>query len=134
MAQVILQSSRSQNSLKSIGTGWNGAGLQTLPRSSNPPTIKYTKIILAKRNYAFSTTNNNNEQLISRKSPQMVTESLSRVTTSDDLEIEDAIKKNIIERKMLSIPEIDLTSPTKIQPENEPSHVLPSPGLNWTNE
>lgn len=122
VAQVILQS-RSQNTPRNIGTSWNG-GLQIQSVSRpNPPAMKYTKIILTKRNYGMSMTNNSsaekNERMVTSKGPPIVPG--FKETTNDDLEIEDAIKTNIIERRFVTIPEIDLTSPTKSQHGGEPS-------------
>ncbi|KAL6262880.1 hypothetical protein P5V15_005669 [Pogonomyrmex californicus] len=125
--QLILQT-RSQNggvSAKSrIGVPMENRLVQ--------PTVKYTKIILAKRNSQPIQQNERSEQMITTKktiedinAPKILTfekdehrfvQARSTATTSsinydlrtdNVLEIEDAIKTNIIERKYIPAPAID---------------------------
>ncbi|XP_076650445.1 reduction in Cnn dots 1 [Halictus rubicundus] len=105
----------------------------TIPMQTrtNQPTIKYTKIILAKRNSQPSHQNDKNEQVIVTKTIDKINASkllsldkTAQITSKklirneekyidETLEIEDAIKMNIIERKYIPVQKIDLTSPTK---------------------
>lgn len=100
------------------------------------PTVKYTKIILAKRNSQLAQQNERVEQVVTTKkivedvsAPKILTFEKNEhrfvqaqpstvsttITNYDDhrmdnvLEIEDAIKKNIIERKYIPAPAIDET-------------------------
>ncbi|XP_043265684.1 KAT8 regulatory NSL complex subunit 3 [Colletes gigas] len=101
---------------------------------ANQPTIKYTKIILAKRNSQPSHQTDKNESVIVTKTVDKVNTSKllsldknehkyaqiasKQLIKNDDkfrdelLEIEDAIKMNIIERKYIPMQRIDLTSST----------------------
>ncbi|XP_061941748.1 KAT8 regulatory NSL complex subunit 3 isoform X2 [Apis cerana] len=101
---------------------------------SNQPTIKYTKIILAKRNSQSAYQNDKNEQVIVTKTidkinapkllnfdknehryTQIATKQIKKNENNiidDVLEIEDAIKMNIIERKHISLQRVDLASQT----------------------
>ncbi|XP_018361440.1 PREDICTED: KAT8 regulatory NSL complex subunit 3 isoform X2 [Trachymyrmex cornetzi] len=131
--QLILQT-RSQNSNISaksrVGTPLENRLVQ--------PTMKYTKIILAKKNSQPSQQNERDEQMITTKkimedinAPKILTfeknehrfvqaqssTHLPASTTNYDdhnidnvIEIEDVIKKNIIERKYIPAPAIDETS------------------------
>ncbi|KAK1125190.1 hypothetical protein K0M31_006530 [Melipona bicolor] len=101
---------------------------------SNQPTVKYTKIILARRNSQSVHQNDKNEQVI-------VTKTIDKINTSklsnfdknehryvqiatkqatknenniidEALEIEDAIKMNIIERKHTPLQKVDPSSQT----------------------
>jgi len=126
--QLILQT-RSQNS-GVVATGRVGVPLEN---RLVQPTVKYTKIILAKRNSQPAQQNERSEQIVATKkivedinAPKILTfeknehrfvqAQSSTVSTSYDhntdnvLEIEDAIKKNIIERKYIPAPTIDETS------------------------
>lgn len=139
--QVILhpRSSQTQSPI-SIGADWHGLPLQTVPRSNNQSTIKYTKIILAKRNSDIANNSTRNEPIVLTKTISKVanptiqektehryaasipiTVTTSNLPVNDALEIEDVIKTNIIERKFVTIPEIDLTSPIKKQAVEETS-------------
>ncbi|XP_076229096.1 reduction in Cnn dots 1 isoform X2 [Nomia melanderi] len=98
---------------------------------TNQPTIKYTKIILAKRNSQPPHQNDKNEQVIVTKTidkinaPKLLSlDKTAQITSKklirseekfidETLEIEDAIKMNIIERKYIPVQKIDLSSPTK---------------------
>ncbi|XP_032675346.1 KAT8 regulatory NSL complex subunit 3 isoform X2 [Odontomachus brunneus] len=104
------------------------------------PTVKYTKIILAKRNALPPQQSKRGEQVTATKisddssAPKILTfekddnrfvQASSSVSTSyedpfasDILEIEDAIKTNIIERKYTSTPTIDPTSPITLADDN----------------
>ena len=98
----------------------------------NQPTVKYTKIILAKRNSLPSTSHTDKgEPVILTKNNQKVP--VPRIFSADKnehryaqvvpkilesyeeelLEIEEAIKTNIIERKVVNLPEVDIISTTK---------------------
>lgn len=100
---------------------------------TNQPTVKYTKIILAKRNSQLTHQNDKNEQVIVTKTTDKVNTSkllnldknehrYTQISTkqlpkNDDnfidetLEIEDAIKMNIIERKHTPVhTPVDLSS------------------------
>ncbi|KAG7190135.1 hypothetical protein KM043_006267 [Ampulex compressa] len=134
---VILQA-RSQHSTVA---GKTRCSVQMQTRS-NQPTVKYTKIILAKRNSPSSCPPDKSEQIIVTKSgdksnvpkllklekneheyAQMPSKLMSKFENKfldNDLEIEDAIKTNVIERKYLPISEIDLMSPTKIDCTKRP--------------
>lgn len=128
--QLILQT-RSQNS------GISAKSRVGMPLENRlvQPTMKYTKIILAKRNSQPAQQNEKGEQVITTKktpedinAPKILTfeknehrfvqaQSSTASTNYDDrridnnvLEIEDAIKTNIIERKYISAPAIDKTS------------------------
>lgn len=128
--RTILQN-RAQN--QSIATtGRVGTPMQTVSRL-NQPTIKYTKIILAKRNsYASGSANNDDktEQVILTKNNSKIVNydknehryaqviprhqiKFQEIIQDDSLEIEDAIKTNIIERKVQAVPDIDLNLPSK---------------------
>jgi len=104
------------------------------------PTVKYTKIILAKRNSQSAQQNERDEQIITTKkimedinAPKILTFEKNEhrfvqaqssthfpasTTNYDDhnidnvIEIEDAIKKNIIERKCIPAPAIETPSVT----------------------
>ncbi|XP_015524390.1 KAT8 regulatory NSL complex subunit 3 isoform X1 [Neodiprion lecontei] len=107
-----------------------GTPTQTIPRL-NHPTIKYTKIILAKRNSVPSNIHDDkNEQVVLTKNTSKMVSyeknehryaqmlprhqiKFQEIIQDDALEIEDAIKTNIIERKIPTVSEIDLTSPSK---------------------
>lgn len=127
MNHVILQT----QSQSSIIKAKSRLGLPAQNRS-NQPTIKYTKIILAKRNNTQSSQVDKNEQVLLSKTSQRLNKpkvcifekndhkyapppqiKYQENSSNDLIEIEDAIKTNIIERKYVAIPEIDLTSPTK---------------------
>ncbi|KZC05901.1 hypothetical protein WN55_06074 [Dufourea novaeangliae] len=122
---VILQTRPQNPTISKIKT--------TIPiqNRTNQPTIKYTKIILAKRNSQPLHQNDKSEQVIVTKTidkintpkvlsidktAQITSKQLARNDEKfidDTLEIEDAIKMNIIERKYIPVQRIDLTSPTK---------------------
>ncbi|XP_078053206.1 reduction in Cnn dots 1 [Augochlora pura] len=105
----------------------------TIPMQTrtNQPTIKYTKIILAKRNSQPPHQNDKNEQVIVTKTidklntPKLLTLDKTAQITSKKLirneeryideaiEIEDAIKMNIIERKYIPLQKVDLTPSTQ---------------------
>ncbi|KOC63700.1 hypothetical protein WH47_00768 [Habropoda laboriosa] len=101
---------------------------------SNQPTVKYTKIILAKRNSQLAHQNDKNEQVIVTKTidkintpkllnfdknehryaqiaPKQSTRNENNIL-DEALEIEDAIKMNIIERKHIPVQRVDLPSQT----------------------
>lgn len=128
--QLVLQT-RSQNTVSTksrVGVPLESRLVQ--------PTVKYTKIILAKRNSQAAQQNERGEQLVATKktvedinAPKILTfekdehrfvqaQSSMASTNYDDLrtdnvlEIEDAIKTNIIERKYIPAPAIDETSAT----------------------
>ncbi|CAK9807759.1 KAT8 regulatory NSL complex subunit 3 [Anthophora quadrimaculata] len=123
---VILQT-KSQN--PTLSKTKAAIPIQTRP---NQPTVKYTKIILAKRNSQLGHQNDKNEQVIVTKTIDKVnTPKLLNIdknehryaqiapkqTRNEDildeaLEIEDAIKMNIIERKHISVQRVDLPSQT----------------------
>ncbi|XP_076241623.1 reduction in Cnn dots 1 [Calliopsis andreniformis] len=127
---VILQT-RPQN--PTITKSKSAIPMQT---RANQPTIKYTKIILAKRNSQLSHQEEKNEQVIVTKTvdktnntsklmnldkdehkyaqitPKQLTKNEYKFT-DETLEIEDAIKMNIIERKYIPVQRVDLTSLTK---------------------
>lgn len=126
--QLILQT-RSQNSGVPVK---NRIGMP-LENRLVQPTVKYTKIILAKRNSQPAQQNERGEQVIATKktpedinAPKILTfkknehrfvQAQSSTSTNYDdhrmdnvLEIEDAIKTNIIERKHIPAPAIDETS------------------------
>lgn len=134
------------------------------------PTVKYTKIILAKRNPQSIQQNEKGEQVVATKtvedtgpkiltfekdehryvqaqSSRTTTDSLSETNplTDNVLEIEDAIKTNIIERKYLSAPAVDPMSLATLDDDdcdilnetklNEKQHVdLEQSALENTNE
>jgi len=129
--QLILQT-RSQSSVSAksrVGMPLENRLIQ--------PTVKYTKIILAKRNPQPGQ-NERSEQVVATKkipeeinAPKILTfeknehrfvQAQSSTTstsyndhrTDDILEIEDAIKTNIIERKYIPAPTIDETSSVTI--------------------
>ncbi|KAL2718189.1 KAT8 regulatory NSL complex subunit 3 isoform X1 [Vespula squamosa] len=126
MNHVILQTQSQSSVIKAKSR----LGLPAQNRS-NQPTIKYTKIILAKRNNTQSSQVDKNEQVLLSKTSQRLSKpkvcifekndhkytpsqiKYQENSSNDVIEIEDAIKTNIIERKYVTIPEIDLTSPTK---------------------
>ncbi|KAI4490645.1 hypothetical protein M0804_003589 [Polistes exclamans] len=126
MNHVILQTQSQSSVIKTK----NRLGLPAQNRS-NQPTIKYTKIILAKRNNAQSSQTDKNEQVLLSSTSQRLNKpkicifekndykrappqlKYQENSSNDTIEIEDAIKTNVIERKYITIPEIDLTSPTK---------------------
>lgn len=105
-----------------------------IPTRTNQPTIKYTKIILAKRNsQPLHQTDKNEPVIVTKTVDKINTPKLlnldknehkfaqitsKQLTKNDDkftdelLEIEDAIKMNIIERKYIPVQRIDLTSST----------------------
>ncbi|XP_012522152.1 KAT8 regulatory NSL complex subunit 3 [Monomorium pharaonis] len=123
--QLILQSRQNTNVSK------NRIGMP-LENRLVQPTVKYTKIILAKRNSQPAQQNEKNEQTITTKkvedinAPKILTFEKNEhrfvqaqpATTSTNydhridniLEIEDAIKTNIIERKYVPPLAIDETS------------------------
>lgn len=125
--QLVLQT-RSQNSVSAKSR----VGMPLENRLQ--PTVKYTKIILAKRNSQPAQQNERGEQMVATKkivedinAPKILTfekdehrfvqaQSSMASTNYDDLrtdnvlEIEDAIKTNIIERKYIPAPAIDETS------------------------
>lgn len=129
--QLILQT-RSQNSGVSVKSR---VGV-SLENRLMQPTVKYTKIILAKRNSQPAQQNERGEQVVATKkipedinAPKILTfeknehrfvQAQSSTTstnyndhrTDDILEIEDAIKTNIIERKYIPAPANDETSAT----------------------
>lgn len=99
-----------------------------------PGGIKYTKIVLSKRGMGGGLEHKGGEQqLVLAKNntkiyaieknssnehkyaqiPARIARQQSSFVFDDKLEIEDAIKANVIERKPKKIPEIDLSSPTK---------------------
>lgn len=127
--QLILQT-RSQNSNISA----KGRVGMPLENRLVQPTVKYTKIILAKRNSQPAQQNERDEKVIMTKkimedinAPKILTfeknehrfvqaqSSTASTTNYDDhnmdnvIEIEDAIKKNIIERKYIPAPAINET-------------------------
>lgn len=126
---VILQT-RPQN--PTISKSKTAIPVQT---RANQPTIKYTKIILAKRNSQLPQQEDKTEQVIVTKTvdktttpkvlnfnkdehkyAQIASKQLTKSEykfTDETLEIEDAIKMNIIERKYIPVQRIDLTSLTK---------------------
>ncbi|CAL7938463.1 unnamed protein product [Xylocopa violacea] len=97
---------------------------------SNQPTVKYTKIILAKRSSQSIHQNDKNEQVVVAKTmdkantpkllnlnknepryAQIVTQQATKIENNildEALEIEDAIKMNIIERKHMPVQRIDI--------------------------
>lgn len=127
--QLILQT-RSQSSGVSAK---NRVGVP-LENRLIQPTVKYTKIILAKRNSQPGQQNERSEQVVATKKipeeisapkiltfeknehrfvqaqPSTTSTSYNDHRTDDILEIEDAIKTNIIERKYIPAPAIDETS------------------------
>lgn len=131
--QLILQT-RSQNS------GISAKSRVGMPLENRlvQPTVKYTKIILAKRNLQPAQQNEKGEQVIATKkvpedinAPKILTfeknehrfvqaQPSATSTNYDDhrmdsvLEIEDAIKTNIIERKYIPTPAIDEISTTTL--------------------
>lgn len=103
----------------------------------NQPTIKYTKIILAKRNSLPSTshkdkgepvilTKNNQKASVPRifsadKSEHRYAQIVPKILESYEeelLEIEEAIKTNIIERKITDLPKVDILSTKERLNEN----------------
>ncbi|XP_012278162.1 KAT8 regulatory NSL complex subunit 3 isoform X2 [Orussus abietinus] len=139
-SHVILQTRPQNPVISSVSRG--NIPIQTAPRTSQP-TIKYTKIILAKRNTVrTSYQGDRSEHVVLTKTSQrlcppkvlgqdksehryaqVVPSRVQDYLPDDSIEIEDAIKKNIIERKIVSIPEIDLTSPKKGVGEESASKV-----------
>lgn len=138
---LILQA-RSQsgnNSNSSVMPVKNRVGVPMESRLMQP-TVKYTKIILAKRNALPPQQSKRGEQVTATKTsddssaPKILTfekddnrfvQASSSVSTSYEdpftggvLEIEDAIKTNIIERKYTSTPTIDPTSPITLTDDN----------------
>ncbi|XP_043601170.1 KAT8 regulatory NSL complex subunit 3 [Bombus pyrosoma] len=125
---VILQTNPQTSTLSKTKT--------TIPiqTRSNQPTVKYTKIILAKRNSQSVHQNDKNEQVIVTKTVDKINASkllnfdknehryaqiaIKQMAKNEDnivdeaLEIEDAIKMNIIERKHISLQRVDLLSQT----------------------
>lgn len=121
---VILQTKSQNTTLSKTKT--------TIPiqTRTNQPTVKYTKIILAKRNSQSIHQNDRNEQVIVTKAIDKVNPSkllnldksdhryghttTKQTTRTEDniideaLEIEDAIKMNIIERKHIPVQKVDL--------------------------
>ncbi|XP_012268871.2 KAT8 regulatory NSL complex subunit 3 [Athalia rosae] len=126
--RTVLQARSLNPSLSSINRATTPN--QSLPRL-NQATIKYTKIILAKRNpVGGNIQEDKSEQVIlTKNNPKIISHDknehryaqvfprhqikFQEIIQDDALEIEDAIKTNIIERKIQTVPEIDLTSPTK---------------------
>lgn len=111
---------------------------------TSQPTIKYTKIILAKRNSQPSQRDDKsdkNERVVVTKAidkintPKLLNHNkdehkYARITerqfreseyksTDETLEIEDAIKMNIIERKCIPMQRVDSTSPTNHDNANQ---------------
>ncbi|XP_071866848.1 reduction in Cnn dots 1 [Bombus fervidus] len=125
---VILQTNPQTSTLSKTKT--------TIPiqTRSNQPTVKYTKIILAKRNSQSVHQNDKNEQVIVTKTVDKINASkllnfdknehryaqiaIKQTAKNEDnivdeaLEIEDAIKMNIIERKHIPLQRVDLSSQT----------------------
>lgn len=124
---LILQT-RSQNSGISVR---NRVGVPVDNRLTQP-TVKYTKIILAKKNLQSSQRSEKNSQVIVTRTSEAIhapkiltfekdkhryiqTSSVSEYPFTDNiLEIEDAIKTNIIERKCTSATTVDMKSPADL--------------------
>lgn len=124
--QVILQT-RMQNSPSISTVDWSGGPLRNISRPANQPTIKYTKIILSKRNLGSST--NSGEQVIltkhTRKIPnsQVLTTSTNQQryrqlpikvasttqvrNTQKNFQTDQRIKTKTVESKLTNISETD---------------------------
>ncbi|XP_050483776.1 KAT8 regulatory NSL complex subunit 3 [Bombus huntii] len=143
---VILQTNPQTSTLSKTKT--------TIPiqTRSNQPTVKYTKIILAKRNSQSVHQNDKNEQVIVTKTVDKINASkllnfdknehryaqiaIKQTANNEDnivdeaLEIEDAIKMNIIERKHVPLQRVDLS----LQTSDKAKESLTEAKLNVTKE
>lgn len=135
---------RAQN-LSIANTNRTNTPIQAVPRL-NQTTIKYTKIILAKRNSIINKEDKNEQVILTKNTSKMITYDknehryaqilpkqqikFQEIIQDDALEIEDAIKTNIIERKIQTVSEADLTLPSKnghsMEPSMEPLNNLDS--------